>query len=205
MVLEFFMLGSFAYFLLAGIFGCVLLINCHDKNFGGATAVTFMFLCLWFLFGDLWPVVGKYSRWLPYLTLGYFFLGFLWALLRWGYRLHWLRRRYLQEFDVFKHDRDLKDSTTPLQLAENDRRAWSSRVHSQFNAYGMRYEVSGVFYPPNFSDNFNEIAVWLCFWPFSLIAAVVRDWCKYLLTKIVELFKDVFQSISRWVFRDFNA
>jgi len=215
-----FTLGSPLFWLLVLVVsGCVIwAVEENRWYWAGFSVLAFLAACIFL--GDTGIVKSIIER--PYMIVpwagGFVGLGITWGFVKWFAFLHKRRRKYedakltwLREqglLDAKDVPEELKEKWTLWLLNSND---WSRRKVAFVPA--NKWDTEPAVDPtervltvrPRAWENKTKIITWMAFWPWSLFWYLLGDLLHDLWNRIYSWLGDLFEQMSKHVFRNISA
>lgn len=186
-----FVVGAIGFWVLLGL--CLVLItyNSDDSDSGNATATLFLSLLLFQLLTNFKPF--NYILAKPLYSLGiagaYIFIGFWWSWLgKWRPKVYATKAKYLECRADFckKHKDKIDGNRIPDSLLEE----WNQEV--------IRKRVG----KPEARQYKAVIVGWMCYWPFSLVWTLLKDWLRKICDHIYEEFRHLYEQVANRAYKD---
>lgn len=170
-ILGFFVFGAIGWYAVVGAFLIWTFIIVEKDSFsGGIIELILLFLFLQFMGRmDIWGYVAGNPGWIALLILGYFVTGFAWSFLKWWLYVKEKAEKVRKERDKF--------------LAENKNNAEGWRIPFDLNK-------------PIAMEHKGGIAIWVIYWPFSLVWSFINDFIKRVVRQIITCLKGWYQGIA---------
>jgi hypothetical protein len=205
MLFELMIFGGVVFWVLFIIFS-VIMILCleNDAEPFSMVLVFSVFLVATVLFTDFWvlfserPVVSTLCA-----IVGYIVGGVAWAMPKWFFLLLDMRRRLVILRDNFLNAYGIEGTQVPDKLAEE----YSNVIYDEhnFRKYGLRYSIKERrVIPPKFSENRDQVLVWMCFWPWNALWTIIENPVKWIFEAVLDALQSLFQKISDILFSGFD-
>ncbi len=128
---------------------------------------------------------------------GYLILGLLWSIFKWQIFLGEASERYESVKQRFLESRGLP-ITYELRKGQN-RIVIPQDKKVQWTDYYNDYHRSDSLIPVA-RDNKSRIIAWMCYWPWSAISFLLRDWIRKLFNQIYENVSRIFEKMQERIF-----
>jgi len=206
MIFEWFLLGTFAFWVLFLVFTLIFILCAENdgKSVGATVVATVVFLLFLVLAGDLAAWFSA-NYWRLLYVLAWPLVGLAWSFPKWIIFLRQTARDYGKLLKAFISRRGLSED--PKLWNEKDRENfaddWALQrlegdTHLNFN------RNTGALTAPDFQDNVDRVVVWVLLWPWSMLWTAIRDGVIRATRWVVETLGVVYQRISDWAFKDFT-
>jgi len=175
--------GDLFFWLVALIaFGVITACVENEKGFG-ATVVLFVTVVSFTLFTDfnIFATLAALDYWyLAILILGYFIVGTGWCVFKW----------YLFLIDRKEEAENIKENSKNIDPKDIK------------NYIKQHHEYKAREFPPQVSHHKDDILLWGCYWPFSLVWTVLGDFLIRIWNRIYTLIKNFLQNMSNRIFKN---
>lgn len=204
--------GSLWYCIVTGIW-IILMFWCVEGNNNFFSAVWFVLYLAFLQFlvkADFFSYIAHHPINTLLYIVGYLALGLIWSFIKWWMftekqaiiykekRCKWLceMRKDLES----RKGRTSQDEKLTAQLAYLENIELETQV-PDFLMEEWKRRLSYSFEVPQVHNNKEKIAIWITYWPISLIWSLINDFIKKFVRTLVMKFKDVYQGITMSSFK----
>jgi len=184
-----FVFGAIGFWALLAICLIAMTYNSDDSDSGNATATLFLSLLLFQLLTDFKPFNYIMAHPLDSLGIagGYIVIGFLWSWrVKWHGKVWAMKDRYIEYKDAFLKTNKVDGTRIPDDLLE----AWNLEV--------SRRRIG----KPE-AKNYKAVIVgWMCYWPFSLVWTLLKDWVRKICDYIYLRLRFLYEKVANKAYRD---
>lgn len=184
-----FVFGAIGFWALLILCLIVMTYNSDDSDSGNATATLFLSLLLFQLLSDFKPF--NYIKAHPLDSLGiaggYIVAGFLWSLkVKWYYKAWGMKAKYVECREAFFKKNKIEGVRVPDELLK----AWDEEV--------SRKRVR----KPEAKDHKLLIVGWMCYWPFSVVWTLLKDWMRKIFDHIYLRLRFLYETVANKAYKD---
>lgn len=218
-MLTFFVIGSLWWYILSGLWVILLLVAIDKENILASGILIVLYLLFLQTIADL--NIIKYIAHNPLesigFILGYVLLGILWSLFKWWLYVnekasHIRRKRYEFLKDRKKKYQKIKDK----KYSGVFRESWKELYNLLENLTedtsvpdalikDWSHYISYHADIPKASSNKSKIAIWITYWPLSVIWSFLSDFIHRFMKQLVLKIKFIYDGISNRAFRGLHV
>jgi hypothetical protein len=179
----------------------------NDSGIGSACCLILYLLFVQFLMRtDIFGNFIRDPRGSALCILGYLFIGFLWSFVKWWLFVNKIankRREARKDFTEEYGIRDQEFSAIPVADKEKYGRDTTNFVKkpNREDEWLVRIRRENL-QKPKVSDNKNKIAMWVMYWPVSLVWSLLNDFVKKIIKQLVLAFRKSYEAITNIAFKN---
>lgn len=197
-------IGTIGFWIMLFVISCCMVGFLEFRRSGFATLT---FLGTLFV---LYHLMGMNMNWfvqrLPwvalYVFLYVFVVGVLWAVFKWWRKVENLAQKCKELKYEFLRSRKITTGTIPDDQIEN----WHDwiRTKGDDEVRALKKDETGIV-PPHPNDYKEEIYLWICFWPWSMIWFVFDEPVRKLARTLYRQIRGSLVAISEHSFKDIKG
>lgn len=190
--LSLFIIGSLWWYIITGGFVIWAIFLTEKETLGWVITSLIIYLLFFSFLGKV--NIFAYLFYHPINSLlyilSYFLFGIIWSFVKWWLKVNKTAQKCKEELERFLEKHRPRKSAVPEQYQTSQHQEKNLQEEWERHIKTTEYEK------PIASKNKEKISVWIIYWPFSLLWALIHDFVRDLVEQFVIRFQKLYQSIS---------